>query len=135
MERGLEQWTVRSAGTWASGVRGASQYSIDVMALLGFDITGHRSQMVDEALLNEADLVLCMETGHVEALRFEFPAHAHKVYLLSEMDNQRFDIHDPYGEPVEMYQRMAMQLSGLIDAGLDRIVELARENERRRQHS
>ncbi|MCP4428780.1 MAG: low molecular weight protein arginine phosphatase [Chloroflexi bacterium] len=125
LQRGLERWEVSSAGTWAQWARGASQFSVDVMAQAGYDISDHRSRMIDEALLAEADLVLCMESGHVEALRTEFPAFADKVYLLSEMADQRYSVHDPYGQPLAMYERMADEVAGLIDAGLDRIIELA----------
>ena len=70
-ERELTDWTVSSAGTWAMVARRASTNSIEVMAQRGVDINSHRARMVDEEILAEADLVLCMETGHVEALRAE----------------------------------------------------------------
>jgi protein-tyrosine phosphatase len=132
-KRSLTQWTVSSAGTWALWLRGASQFSIDVAQQMGLDIREHRSRMIDEALLEQADLVLCMETGQVEALQVEFPSYIDKVYLLSEMAGEQYSVHDPYGEPLAMYQQMADDLSLLIDQGLERIIELAGENERRRQ--
>ena len=128
-KRGLTDWTVRSAGTWAHWVRGASQFSVDVMAQKGFDITNHRSRMVDKHLLDQSDLVLCMEQGHVEALKVEFPAHADRIFLLSEMIGQRFGVNDPYGGTLTMYQQMANELTMLIDGGLDRIIVLASSNE------
>ncbi len=121
-------WIVSSAGTWAHWIRGASEYSMEVMLQAGFDITAHRSRMVNEALLNEADLVLCMETGHVEALHIEFPDYAFKIKLLSEMAGQQISVHDPYGEPLAMYRQMANELTTLIDAGLERIIELVESN-------
>lgn len=132
-KRGLTQWTVGSAGTWALWLGGASQFSIDVCQKMGLDISGHRSRMVDEMLLDQADLVLCMEAGHVEALQAEFTDHANKIYLLSEMVGESYSVHDPYGEPLAMYQRMGDELSSLIEDGLERIIELAGKNARRRQ--
>lgn len=131
-KHGLEQWTVTSAGTWANWARGASEFSIEVAQQLGLDISEHCAQMVDETQLEQADLILCMETGHVEALRVEFPVYAHKIYLLSEMVGQQYGVQDPYGEPLVMYQQMAKELATLIDNGLERIIKLAGENERRR---
>ncbi len=125
-QRGLDEWRVSSAGTWAQWDRGASQFSIDVMGKAGLDITGHRARMVDAALLAEADLVLCMEKGHVEALQIEFPTQAAKIHLLSAMTGANYSVHDPYGEPLASYQQMAAELTDLIDAGLERIIELAR---------
>ena len=132
-KRGLAQWTCESAGTWALWPRGASQFSIDVAQQMGLDISRHQSRMIDETLLERADLVLCMELGQVEALQVEFPNHADKIHLLSEMAGQQYSVHDPYGEPLVMYQQMADELSLLIDNGLERIIELAGENEHRHQ--
>ena len=131
-ERGMEEWTVRSAGTWAIQERGAAQNSIRVLAERGIDISDHRSRMVSSELLKEADLILCMESGHVEALKAEFPEAVGRIHLLSEMAGESFSISDPYREPLEQYQRMANTVTDLIDGGLQRIIDLAWANHRRR---
>jgi protein-tyrosine phosphatase len=127
--RGLSDWTVTSAGTWAMEARAASRFSVEVMRANGFDITGHRARMVDEAMLAEADLVLCMETGHAEALRVEFPAQAGKIYMLTQMIDRNYSVADPYGGEYAEYERMFELVRDIIDGGLDRIIALARQTE------
>lgn len=127
-ERGLEDWTVSSAGTWATVKRGASDNSVIVARDYGLDISDHMARMIERSYLEEADLVLCMEAGHAEALRAEFPDQAYKVHMITEMAGRSYSVYDPYGEPLIAYQRMAAELAGLIDGGMDRIVELAEEN-------
>ncbi|HEY1409356.1 MAG TPA: hypothetical protein VF434_10455 [Promineifilum sp.] len=124
-KRGLRDWSVGSAGTWARVPRAASRPVVGILRRGGIDISDHQSTMVNEELLREADLVLTMEIGHAEALRLEFPTQAAKVFMLSDMTGKRFDIADPYGGPVEGYEQMVSDLSSLIDEGLDRIIELA----------
>ena len=126
------QWQVSSAGTWADYGQAASGYGIELMAEQGLDISEHGSRPVSKTIMHEADLLLCMETGHAEALRAEFPRQAYKVHLLSEMAGPAYSIIDPYGGPRSEYQRMVDEVSGLIDAGLSRIIDLALANERRR---
>lgn len=126
--QGLSDWKVRSAGTWAMEPRGASRYSVEVARRDGLDLSRHRATMVDEPHLTNADLVLTMEVGHAEALRAEFPKQAHKVYMLAEMVGHTYNIADPYGGPYEEYERMYEGLTDVIDQGLDRIIELAKEN-------
>jgi protein-tyrosine-phosphatase len=126
-QRNSDSWGVESVGTWAHVKRGASQYSIQLMAEQGLDLTSHQARMIDETALQQADLVLCMEAGHCEALRAEFPAHAAKIYMLSEMVNQRFNIQDPYGQSIEAYRRMVADLTSIIDQGLERIMALAQQ--------
>ena len=127
-KRGLTDWQIQSAGTWAQIRRGASQHSVQLMNEQGFDITNHRATMIDQKHMEQSDLLLCMEAGHVEALKVEFPTHAHKVYYLSEMIGKQYSISDPYGGPLEEYQMMVGELTGIIDSGLDRIIELAQQN-------
>jgi protein-tyrosine-phosphatase len=125
---GKEDWRVTSAGTWAQWKRGAAQNSIRVMEAQGIDIRDHQARLVTEEMMADADLILCMETGHAEALRAEFPAMAKKVHLLSEMVGRQYSISDPYGSPLPEYERMATDISEIIDEGYDRIVELAQAN-------
>ena len=131
-ERGMDDWTVRSAGTWAIQERAAAKNSIRVLAERGMDIADHRSRMVTNEILDQADLILCMESGHVEALKAEFPEAAHRIHLLSAMAGEKTSISDPYRGPLEEYKRMATIVTDLIDRGLQRIIDLAWANHRRR---
>lgn len=126
--RGLDDWTVSSAGTWAQWKRGASEHSVTLMAEQGFDITGHQAKIIELAHMQQSDLILCMESGHVEALKAEFPTYANKVYYFSEMAGQQYSITDPYGGTLKEYQRMTKELTTIIDDGLEKIIALATEN-------
>jgi len=95
------------------------------MALRDLDLHAHRSQPVTGTLLARADLVLVMANGHRETLLADFPGLGGRVYLLSEMAGKSHDVEDPYGGPVEGYERTAAELEALIDQGLDRIMALA----------
>jgi protein-tyrosine-phosphatase len=126
-QKGLPNWTVSSAGTWAVAARGASHFSRELMAEQGLDISAHRAVMVEADHLATADLVLCMERGHVEALKVEFPQYADKIYLLSQMVGQHYSIADPFGGPIEAYRHMVREVARLIETGLPRIIELVEE--------
>lgn len=93
--------------------------------LLGVDVHGHRTQLVDKALLDRFDLILVMESGHKEALGIEFPDVRDRVFLLSEMLNGAlFDIADPVRLPDEHYH-VLHDMCDVIKRGLPRILELA----------
>jgi protein-tyrosine-phosphatase len=120
-----EDWLVISAGTWAPDGRPASAHAIAEMMERGLDIAAHRSKNVDEAALGHADLVLVMTRNHAEALSVVFPQQTGKVYLLSSMARETYDIPDPYGGTRLEYAEVARELERLIEAGYDRIVTLA----------
>jgi len=124
-KQGLSDWSVKSAGTWAQMQRGASQYSVEIMTERELDITNHQAEMIDRSHMKKSDLVLCMESGHVDALKAEFPIYAKKVYLLSEMIGRNYSISDPYGQSKDAYYRMVDDLTGIVDDGLDTIIEEA----------
>jgi protein-tyrosine-phosphatase len=127
-QKGRGDWTVSSAGTWAVARRAAAHNSQIVMTQYGHDISDHMARMVEEPFLAEADLVLCMEEGHVEALMIEFPQQAHKIYPITAMAGTTYSIDDPYGRSLIDYQKMAAELASIIDRGIDRIIELAETN-------
>jgi protein-tyrosine-phosphatase len=126
--RQMNDWTVSSAGTWAENGHKAANYSAQVMAEQDIDLSDHRSEIINADSIAAADLILCMESGHVEALRAEFPQYANRIFLLSEMARKRFSVADPYGRSLDAYKRMTREVTALIDAGWPRILELAQGN-------
>jgi protein-tyrosine-phosphatase len=125
---GRTDWTVSSAGTWAQVRRGAARNSIEVMKAHGFDLGNHQARMIENGHLRDADLILCMEIGHVEALRAEFPEQAHKIHLITEMIGRPYGVVDPYGGPMQAYEMMYETLVDVVDGGLERMVALAEAN-------
>jgi protein-tyrosine phosphatase len=102
------------------------------MAARGLDIRAHRSQPVTDQLMQQADLLLCMETNHAQILRQDYPAQQHKIYTIRQMAGQRGSVRDPYGGSQRQYERMVAEVEELIEQGLPRIQTATRENFMRR---
>ncbi len=119
------EWRIESAGTWAERGQPAALEAQQAMARRGLDITGHRSREVTAALLAQFELVLTMEAGQKEALQFEFPDMAGRIYMLSEMSNVQVAVRDPMGESARVYEAAADQIDRLILRGMDRLIKLA----------
>lgn len=129
---GLADWTVSSAGTWADKGHTAAPFSITLMDERGLNIHPHRSQPVTELLMHQADLLLCLETGHAKTLRTAYPTHQHKIYTIRQMVNKRGSVDDPYGGSRRNYEHMVEEVDDLIERGFSRIQTLAQENFQRR---
>ena len=121
---GRDAWTVSSAGTLAINGYPASRFSVEVLAERGLRIEGHSSRCAEQDDIAKADLVLCMESGHAEALRIENPQHRERIFLLTEMVDDDRDVADPYGGPRDGYERMIDLVTRLVDDGFQRIVAL-----------
>jgi protein-tyrosine-phosphatase len=124
------EWRVESAGTW--GLDGSHAYETVEMALKerGIDVSDHTARTVDREMLGSFDLVLTMEKGQKEALRAEFPEFVDRIFLLSEMAGDVYDIHDPIGESLEKVRKSVQELDLLLDQGFERIVALVYSRKR-----
>ncbi len=119
-------WQVTSAGTWALEGKPAAEHGQTLMKELGMDLSAHRARTVTGPMLEDADLILTMEHNQKEAMCAEFPAEAPRIFLLSELSGYPRDVPDPYGGPLEEYRETAQEISGYIDKGFPRMLELAR---------
>jgi protein-tyrosine-phosphatase len=123
-EKAASSVRVRSTGIWALEGQPASAYAVQVMAERDLDISGHRGRNLTQADVDEADLILVMTLRHKEAIAQDFEHSDGKVYLLSAMAGQPYDIQDPYGGSIIEYRRTATELADLVERGYSRVMEL-----------
>ena len=109
--RGIE---VDSAGFYPAGLP-ASREAIGIMKEYGLDLKGHRSQLIDQNLLNWADLVLVMEREHENDIYEQYQNVDGKIYLLSEYVGDRGDIPDPWQRGLERFRECAVTLEHNIN--------------------
>jgi protein-tyrosine-phosphatase len=125
-EPDADQWRIESAGTWALEGQPVMPFAEAALMELGLSGRNHRSRSVDGELLRQFDLILTMESGHKQALRTEFPDVASRIYLLSEMVGQRYDVRDPVAGGPEEYRTTAADLQRLLQRGVGKIRELVK---------
>jgi protein-tyrosine phosphatase len=103
---------VSSAGIAALVGEPADEHAVALMQDRGLDVSGHRARQLNEELIDTANLILVMETGHKRAIDLQDPAARGKVHRLCEA--QRKDIPDPYRRPREAFEDALV----LIEAGV-----------------
>lgn len=74
---------IRSAGMVTEG-QPASRHGVTAMRKRGIDISEHRSQRMVGAMLDAADLVLCMERQHVREATVLAPEAFPRTFTLPE---------------------------------------------------
>ena len=118
---------ISSAGTWTMPDQPVTSEALTLAKKYELNLSLHKSRPVTKRILSSADLILVMETGHLESLTHEFPAIGDRVYLLSEAAGKApFDIPDPYNSD-EKPGQIAAEILELIDSGYDQIIKLAWE--------
>jgi protein-tyrosine-phosphatase len=130
MQRKLEregradQIRAASAGVWTVDGRPATRNAILAMAEYGADIRRHRSRIISDRMLENAALILTMTHSHAEALRAEFPQHASRIYLLSNMVGYDYEVEDPVGGSMLDYEETAQVIEAMLEQGYPKMMEL-----------
>lgn len=106
-----------SAGIMAITGGTAAPYSIAVMAQSGIDLTRHRSRLLDNEILEEADLILAMDNSNLQAVP---EGYKDMTFLLSDYASDTGeDVFDPIGGDLETYKACAslirLHVTKLID--------------------
>ena len=120
-----EKWHIASAGCWAYPGMPATAKAITTVAGLGALLNDHASQLVSADLLSQYHLILCMENAHVDFIKSQFPEIANKVFLLSQMVGEEYEIDDPVGQSQKAYDRSAQIILSILQHGLERIRSLS----------
>lgn len=120
-------WKIDSAGTWAVEGIPASGKSQFLLGERGIDIHDHRSKCVSREMLSAFNLILTMERGQKEALQAEFPEIRTRVFMLSEMIDQSYDIQDPFNGSLDEYREAFGDIENILNEGFDKIRSLAQD--------
>jgi protein-tyrosine-phosphatase len=106
---------VQSAGTYP-GIDGAPamENAAIVMSEHGLDISSHRAQFVNDALVDWSDLILTMTAAHKQHIESNFANARGKVQLITECAGTPGDISDPVFSSIDAYRECATYLESLL---------------------
>jgi len=99
--------SILSAGIAAMPGSPAAAQAVEVMNLLGVDISSHASQPITGRLAQFADVILTMTNGHRQALISHWPTLETRTKTVRR---DGADVGDPIGAPVDVYQACAQQI-------------------------
>lgn len=111
---------VRSAGTHAIAGNAAAPNSVKAIREIGGDISGHRSQPIDDELVAWADRILVMEMRHAQSVRQRHAGADEKVQLLGTFGGL-VEIDDPYGSWIFTYRRRREDIRRCVENFMDRL--------------
>lgn len=104
-----------SAGVAAFPGMPASSQAIQALQEKKIDLAQHRATLLNQDMVESADLILVMTKGHKQTIAQKRPDLMDKVYLLTEyVLNAEVDVQDPFGQSVAVYRDCANQLENLI---------------------
>ncbi len=120
-----ERWLIRSAGVWALENQTAAANTIKLIYDRGIDLSDHRSKLVTKDLIEKFNLILVMERNQKEALKTAFPKQSAKIFLLSEMAGETFEIVDPIGGSLADFTATGLEIENILSEGFPKISQLS----------
>ena len=112
----LNQLVVESAGVAAMPGEPASNNSVAALKKVKIDLSQHKSQPVNQDLINRAFAILGMTDSHLNILmRHDYSNLPKHVYLFREFiqGGQSSQIPDPFGQDFDTYQEC---LNSMLEA-------------------
>jgi protein-tyrosine phosphatase len=111
---------VRSAGVMAQSGREASENARLALAEIGL-APRSRGEQIEAGHVRWADLILCMEYGHRDAVVARLPEANGKAVLLGRWAGEPdCEIPDPYGGTIEEYRATRDEIRRLIEKAVKR---------------
>jgi len=112
-----------------SGAKAAGN-TIIICAAHGLDVRDHRSQQVNGSHIYQADLIHTAEVEQREYIESVYSEQSEKIHTLTgykeEMDR---DIHDPFVEGEEEYEKVFIEIESHVERILPLILESAGNKE------
>lgn len=99
------EYFVSSAGTGAFPGMPASHNAVQALEALGIDLSQHSSSIIDNDLIDNADLILTMTASQKNNLLMMRPDSVLKIFTLTEYCEAEYktDISDPFGGDLDIY--------------------------------
>ncbi|WFA08684.1 low molecular weight protein arginine phosphatase [Tissierella sp. Yu-01] len=115
---------VKSAGTMAFVGDNAANNSVMALSNIGIDISNHRSSLVNDYMVDEADIILTMTNSHKNNLLRKFPNAKNKTFIYNEYAFGEYsDIGDPFGGSLDIYEKARDEIYKASEAIIQKIVK------------
>lgn len=111
--------TVTSAGLSALVGYPADPLVTELMMERGIDISNHRASQLTPAFIQEADLVLVMETWQIKAVESIWLMARGKVHLLGKWG--QFEVPDPYRQSRQAFEMALKQIEQGVEDWINKI--------------
>ncbi|HHT06286.1 MAG TPA: ribose 5-phosphate isomerase B [Hydrogenispora sp.] len=117
---------VSSAGLYAQPGAPASPEAVETMRGYGVDLSNHLARELAREELAAADLILTMTNAQKNQIIKIFPGVKDRTYVLREYikakspaGKDQWDVPDPFGQPLVVYQKCAAALEKDLRAFID----------------
>ena len=123
--------TIESAGTGAMDGLPATLFAIAAADEHNVCLKHHRSQSINENMLERTDLIIALAENHRDYFQRYFLRYMDKIFLLKSFDypdkEGNISVADPIGENLEVYRASFIEIEAEIKRILPAVIRLIEE--------
>ncbi len=119
------KFRVMSAGTAAATGFPATLYAGEAAKIWGCDLSGHKSQQLTRALLEDADLIFAMTPEHAKEIVRLAPEVRGRTFLFKNFPEPHLTgeaVEDPIGQTLDRYNETFLEIGEYLGKHLPEIV-------------
>jgi protein-tyrosine phosphatase len=117
------EWQIWSAGLQTADGLPASPEALEVLVAENINLNQHRSSLLTDDLMNQADYILTMSVSQCRTLKQRYPHMKNIAAIKQFAAGEPGDIVDPYGQGIKAYQCCMQELKKLIPGIVARVAE------------
>ncbi|MEI8121365.1 MAG: L-threonylcarbamoyladenylate synthase [bacterium] len=109
-------WEARSSGVAALDGQPASAGAIQALAGIKLDLSSHRSRLLTQAHIDDADLIVVMTQAHQNDVWRRFSRAKGRVVLLNAFSpiHRDEDVPDPFGSKADVYRTIRDEIEAAM---------------------
>lgn len=113
---------VESAGILGHDDDPASPDTMTVADQMDIDLSAHRARSLSDDLVDDAALLIAIDTGVAQVTRMRFAYAAERIRTLGELAGRSRDVPDPFKMQIGAWLMYAREIEQMLRLGLPRIV-------------
>lgn len=125
-EKGMDGFAALSAGIHSLTGEPAAELAVQVAALRGVSLSKHVAHQVTRSMLEGTNLVIAMESYHLQRCRAILGDAERKCHLLTDFGPPEIrgrDIRDPYGQAFETFLATYDEIERCVDGLVEHLLK------------
>ncbi len=111
-----------SCGYYPENGRACPPQAIDAAKKIGVDLTSHRSSVVSEDIIRQAEVIFTFDEENRKVLIRRYPFIRHRIYWLGLLAEQGpITIRDPYGGDITDFESVYQNIIGVLNCATNSV--------------
>lgn len=122
-------WTIETAGVIGYDDDPPEPEACYAMDDFDLDISTHRARTITLEMVEQATVLLAIDTSVFHALRTQYPSLMDRITTMGRLAGQPRDIPDPYRMQVSAWVSYAREIETMLQNGVDALIQMVEHHQ------